>query len=86
VPIAAQQGGVPIGDRASSKDGNLHETSLQISLLRYRGSRSFSARDTAMSSLLADSNSIVQVAIERWNFEGQKTRSTRGQVRAKNRL
>jgi hypothetical protein len=34
-------------------------------LLRYRGSRSFSARDTAMSSLLADPNSRWQVTIER---------------------
>ena len=30
VPIAAQQSGVPKGDRASSKDGNLHGTTLQF--------------------------------------------------------
>ena len=30
VPIAAQQGRVPKGDRASSKDGNLHGTTLQF--------------------------------------------------------
>jgi hypothetical protein len=66
VPIAAQQGGVAIGNRASSKNGNPHGTVLQISLRRYRGSRSFSARDSALSSLPADSNSRWQVAIERF--------------------
>ena len=49
VPVAAQQGGVPKGNRARSKDGNPHGTVLQISLLRYRGNRELSARDSAMS-------------------------------------